>query len=250
MLTVFDLSCAGLRDPKGVCGRPALSWRLGSNRPAATQVAYRVVVTSMEDGRARWDTGWVDSASNVVTYAGDKLAPGETCVWFVSVQDDAGEVAHAAPSAFACGFGASEPASARGDQRTALVWTSDPELDARLSRAGADEDLHSELWSEVLGLRLADESTDVVRVAPKLGCPLARGLSFAQGSALIGRGLLVVRWESASGRTRLRVVLPPGVRGSIELPGRRAVVPSGAHELACGRVRPTSANATKRWESR
>ena len=99
MFSVYDPTCNRLRDPQGVREPLTFRWRLGSDRPQARMVARRVYVTSLEDGECRWDSGKVSSDVCEVRYAGDPLAPGETCVWFVTVEDEEGTEYHSVPAA-------------------------------------------------------------------------------------------------------------------------------------------------------
>lgn len=226
MLTVFDPLCEGLRDPQGVAATPVLSWRLGSDQPGARQATCHVVVTSLSDGACVWDTGDVATDENCMRYAGRALQAGETCVWFVSVADEAGNPAYGVPASFTVGFANEVAQSPYGPQRLGCAWTSDDRLDQQLESSGDDMRLDGTFWHDVLGVRVDGTR---VEVCPRLEC----GLSFAQGSMLLGRGLLIVRMECEGRIARLRVTIPPGMRGSLRLGKRRETVESGEHVIEC-----------------
>ena len=233
MLSLYDLSCNRLRDPRelDVAAPIVLSWRLGSSRPGARQTECRVVVTSVDEGACRWDTGWVASEANEVVYAGDPLSNGETCVWFAMARDEAGEEACGVPSSFSVAMdpeGAGGTVCELGPQRMAFVWTSDAALDAELERSGASRDPRDPVWRELVGLEL---DGDHARIAPNTNAGLARGLRFVQGSVLASRGLVLVRWERGQDEARLMASLPPGMTGVAEWGGERRVLASGRHEL-------------------
>lgn len=229
MLAVYDLTCNGLRDACGVSEPMMLSWRLGSDRPGAAQRAYRLVVTSMKDGSCKWDTGSVTSFANKVVYGGDPLGQGETCVWFVSVTDDAGEKADGAPSSFVYDSQVQEPTSVEGPQRLGLLWTSDEELDDRLDARAFAGNLDDAMWQELVGLSWADRAHERVRFAPAVDGAQTSDLAFAQASVLLSRGLVVARWERVALAVKLELLLPPGVAGVVGWGAAEREVTSGRH---------------------
>ncbi len=224
MLTVFDLLCNGLRDPHGVTGDVRLSWRLGSTKNGANQASYRVVVVSLASGDVAWDSGNVAGDACEVCYCGPAGNAGEAFSWFVTVFDDVGQRTQSIPSAFVWGCEADEPRSEMGLQRLGCIWTSDEQETARFEYLDAC-DLHSELWTDLLGVSCAGLHARYVRVEPRF----ASHLRFAQGSVLLDRGLMVVRWERNESRLRLEVSLPPGVEGEMRVGSRRQTVMSGRH---------------------
>lgn len=173
MFSVYDPTCNRLRDPQGVREPLTFRWRLGSDRPQARMVARRVYVTSLEDGECRWDSGKVPSDVCEVRYAGDPLAPGETCVWFVTVEDEEGTEYHSVPAAFVMATeGEGVQMSKLGPQRIGFVWTSD----------------------DVLNEVLEDEALRLGVVADKI----MRGVSVVQPADLSALPLL---WEAGETAT-------------------------------------------------
>lgn len=226
MFTVFDPLCNGLRDPRNVSGEVRLSWRVGSDRAGARQTTYRVVVVSLVSGDVAWDSGEVRSRDCSVRYGGAPQESGTYCSWFVTVTDDDGCEAISAPAAFCWGSAGDAAYSELGDMCQGLVWTSSDSLNASLEQRGSlrpDDDI----WRNLLGIERADGDPDVLRIAPDV----SQGLTFVQGSLLVERGLLVVRWECADAGVRLEVSLPPGMEGELVLPRNRARVSSGRHAI-------------------
>ena len=226
MLTVFDLMCNGLRDPYGVTGNIRLSWRLGSNKNGESQTSYRVVVVSLSHGDVVWDSGNVSSDASEARYGGIAGNAGEAFSWFVTVFDSEGQGTQSVPSAFVWGRETDTPHSDKGPQRLGCVWTSDEQETARLECLDAC-DLRDELWTGLLGLSCVGLNARFVRIAPRF----ASHLEFAQGSVLLDRGLMVVRWERRDGCIRLKVSLPPGVEGEMCVGDRRKRIASGKHVL-------------------
>ncbi|MDO4537620.1 MAG: alpha-L-rhamnosidase C-terminal domain-containing protein [Coriobacteriales bacterium] len=238
MFTVYDLRCDGLRDPKGISGRPTLSWRVGSDRTRARQTWWRVLVTSAETGRCLWDSGVVATDDCAVTYAGAPLEPGEVCVWCVEAGADKSEQATSVPAAFFCAETGSVPTSEAGPACESILWTSSERLNEELGREaeGATLPKASErLWHEVLGVRASEHDANSFVITPQL----ERGLAFVQGSRLEPRGLLVVRWERESGTSdasapalvRLEVTLAPGMSATLVLADDTRELCSGHHVL-------------------
>ena len=83
-------------DPLGLnLGAPRLSWVLASERRAARQAAYRVIVS----GDKSWDSGRVVSSQTTdVVFGGEPLEPEDQCTWSVEVEDDSGAVARSGPA--------------------------------------------------------------------------------------------------------------------------------------------------------
>ena len=92
-----DLRCEYHVNPVGIgVARPRLSWRIDDARPGASQVAYRIVVSSRQTSSGDlWDSGKVDSDQSVhVKYAGKPLADRQRAHWAVTtwVSADDGKV--------------------------------------------------------------------------------------------------------------------------------------------------------------
>ncbi|MEY2468226.1 MAG: alpha-L-rhamnosidase, partial [Actinomycetota bacterium] len=93
-LGIDRLRCEYLVDPLGIDDpAPRLSWELTSDRPGATQVAYRVCA-------GEWDSGKVESAATGAAYAGRPLTSRERLDWRVEVWDDEGTRSGSAPAHF------------------------------------------------------------------------------------------------------------------------------------------------------
>lgn len=229
MLAVYDLTCNGLRDARGVSEPLVLSWRLGSDRMGAEQSTCRLVVTSMKDGSCKWDTGTVYSSANKLVYDGEALDEGETCVWFVSVTDDGGQSADGAPSSFVYGSRPQGPTSAEGPQRLGMIWTSDEALDEALDAVACAGDLDHPMWRGLVGLSWADGEHERILFQPRVESGRAGLLDFAQGSLLLSRGLLVARWERRPSDVVLELLLPPGVAGVVDVGTKTHEVASGRH---------------------
>lgn len=229
MFSVYDLACNNLRDARGVCEPVRLSWRLGSDRLGARQASYRIVVTSMTDGACRWDTGEVASSQNLVEYGGEALLPGETCVWFVSVTDDAGNRADGVPSAFTCARKGERETSDAGMQRLGFLWTSDAGLNDRLDKVSATGCLDDAVWQDVAGISWASAGRGRVAFCPHETARRVPDLRFSQASVLLPRGLVVARWERRAGGLRSELSLPPGMYGVVNLCDRTCEVSSGRY---------------------
>lgn len=252
MFSVYDLTCNGLKDPCDVEGVPKLAWRLGSDTNGADQHTYRIVVTSLSDGMCRWDTGIVVSDANEVSYEGESLAPGEICVWFVMATCTTGERADSVPASFgmaACDNQAAlegnrpnvgQPTCGQtnvdaGSKRRGFVWTSDEALNERANAVDIGACPHDAIWRHVVGLALDPADDRHLLVRPHLTKEGVQDLSFAQGSMLMSRGLVVVRWERKGLRARLQVAIPPGMHATLQLADLCQEVASGRYELV-GRV--------------
>ena len=91
---VSQLRCEDLPAPLGVDqATPRLSWRTETSAPNWSQSAYRVIVSSTEEGLRKdvgdlWDTGRVDSADSInIVYSGKSLTSNEQCFWKVQAWD-------------------------------------------------------------------------------------------------------------------------------------------------------------------
>lgn len=225
MLSVFDLLCNGLRDPRAVVGEARLSWRLGSDRQGARQASFRVMALSLDDGEVLWDSGETVSEEPSCVYGGRALHPGEVCSWFVSITDDAGNQVQSLPAVFWGGDAGDVAFSDAGPQRLGFVWTSDDALSDQLDEQASDAT--SPAWRGLLGVSLLDVRGRRLRIAPTC----SEDLLFAQGSLLLAQGLLVVRWERVDEGLRLEASLPPGVTGELCLGAECRLVGSGRHAL-------------------
>jgi len=93
---VTGLKCEYLKNPLGIDAlQPRFTWRLDDQRHGARQTAYQIWVgtDSLEVvGRKSkiWDSGKVDSESNLVVYNGEKLSPFTRYYWVVDVWDEKG----------------------------------------------------------------------------------------------------------------------------------------------------------------
>ena len=92
--SVTDLQCEYLVNPIGVDVRnPRLSWKVKDARAGARQTFYSLIVgtDSASLGHSKtdqaWSTGKVRSASQLVTYQGEKLRPFTRYFWAVKVWD-------------------------------------------------------------------------------------------------------------------------------------------------------------------
>lgn len=227
MFSVYDLTCNNLRDARGVRSPLCFSWRLGSNRLGARQTSYRIVVTSMLDGSCRWDSGEVFCADNRAMYAGEALLFGETCVWFVSATDDAGNHADGPPSMFTYAREGEAQTSDAGMQRLGCVWTSSQELDDMLDETSAFGCLDDAMWRDIVGISWISTGQDCVAFCPWDAARRAGDLRFAQGSVLLSRGLVLARWERFCDGLRVDFSLPPGMCGVVNLRDRVCEVSSG-----------------------
>ncbi len=234
MWSVFDLRCDGQVDPSTSVAAPVLSWRMGSDRANAEQASCRIVVTSMLDGTCRWDTGRMRTRSCAHRYRGVALEPGETCVWFVTSWDDAGERADGAPASFVFAPDAPNAAERRFQERVGFVWTSDERLNDKLDDRLTHVCANDEVWREAVGLS-GDEGMRCVRIAEEDIANPFRDLRFVQASMKSAYGLLVVRWERDGSVVRLRVSLPPSSFAEVHAMGKRCAFGAGRHEL-CSEV--------------
>jgi len=81
--------CEGLTNPTGVPPAPEFSWTFSDPDAGDTQGAYQILVASVSEGAAdMWDSGKVTGSDSTVSYAGDALAPSQTCYWKVKTWDN------------------------------------------------------------------------------------------------------------------------------------------------------------------
>ena len=226
MLEVFDLLCNGLRDPVNVTGNVRLSWRLGSDRAGANQAAYRVIVVSLSSGDVLWDSGTVASDNNDIAYEGATQLEGQACTWFVTATDDAGNQVQSIPAAFVWGNGIERQKSHVPPKRLGFIWCSDEAVNRMWEKRDAC-DLTDPMWRNVLGVSATGLDARSIAIEPDL----TAGYSFVQGSLLLSRGLMVVRWETWHDRALVMASFPPGVWGELVVAGERHAVTSGRHTL-------------------
>lgn len=235
MLTIYDLTCEGLRDPRGIGARARLSWRLGSDEPDTRQTAYRVVVVSLDTGDVVCDSGPKASGRTCCHLDCAGLRAGGVCTWFVTAWDNHGNEVCSMPAAFVRAEADETPTSDLGEQRREFVHTSDARLNAALE-AGGGAELRRRIWRDVLGLSCgacrSPQGDVTVLVRPgALRSPLDGGyLSFVCGSVLLPRGLLVLRLEREGG-ARGVLALPPGVSARVSRDGSPLLLEPGRHEL-------------------
>lgn len=97
MLEIIDLRCEYALTPLGVdTPQPRLSWKLTSDERAQVQSAYQIRAAStpgkLSNGECDlWDSGIVESDSQMVTYAGQTLGSGARVWWQVRVWDKDGQ---------------------------------------------------------------------------------------------------------------------------------------------------------------
>src|SRR5471030_2133017 len=86
-----DLKCEYLYNPIGSDNpHPRLTWRLNDARQHAKQTAYRILVGTSPAELTKgniWNTGWLTSDAQLVTYAGSALKPFTKYYWRVDVAD-------------------------------------------------------------------------------------------------------------------------------------------------------------------
>lgn len=88
-----DLKTDHLENPIGIDNpNPRLAWRIEDNRQGARQSAYRVIIGTdslkVLNGKGDvWDSGKMNSDRQLVTYAGNSLAPFTKYYWKVMIWD-------------------------------------------------------------------------------------------------------------------------------------------------------------------
>ncbi|MDP4292349.1 MAG: family 78 glycoside hydrolase catalytic domain, partial [Bacteroidota bacterium] len=99
----IGLRCEYLLSPIGIDSKhPRLTWYLQDDRQGAIQKSYQIHVSTdsstLEKGKGdAWESGKVESSTNLVTYQGKPLAPFTRYYWCVEVWDKDGK--KLAPSA-------------------------------------------------------------------------------------------------------------------------------------------------------
>jgi alpha-L-rhamnosidase len=94
---VVALKCEYLNDPIGIdAPNPRLTWQLADNRQGAKQTAYQIIVgtdsLAVTKGQgSSWQTENVNSAANLITYAGSALQPYTRYYWSVTLWDKDGK---------------------------------------------------------------------------------------------------------------------------------------------------------------
>lgn len=71
---------------------PRFTWQLSDNKQGAKQTAYRILVDTdsasiIAGKRSIWNTGWIKSSDNLVTYQGQALMPFTKYFWKVELTD-------------------------------------------------------------------------------------------------------------------------------------------------------------------
>jgi len=115
MLTTHTLRCEYAENPLGLdTAVPRLSWQLSAPRRGARQTAYQVRAASTLEGLNAgecdlWDSGRLESSSQMVDYAGRGLAGMDTCWWQVRAWDEEGQPGDfSAPACFEMGLAAED----------------------------------------------------------------------------------------------------------------------------------------------
>ncbi|MGI6046880.1 MAG: glycoside hydrolase family 78 protein [Petrimonas sp.] len=91
---VKNLKCEYLQNPIGIDeSHPRFMWQMESQQAGNSQVAYQLVVGTVESEVASgkgniWESGAVNSSVIPVAYAGDDLEPFTRYFWSVRVQDE------------------------------------------------------------------------------------------------------------------------------------------------------------------
>ena len=111
MLTLSELRCEYAVDPLGIdVVRPRLSWIATAEGRGQVQTAYQVLAGTTRDGVERceadlWDSGRVLSPSNLIEYAGERLASEMGVWWRVRVWDGKDQPGpYSAPAYFEMGL--------------------------------------------------------------------------------------------------------------------------------------------------
>ncbi|MGI4803279.1 MAG: family 78 glycoside hydrolase catalytic domain [Janthinobacterium lividum] len=92
-----NLKCEYLVNPLGVdVPKPRFTWQMTSEKQAAKQTAYRILVgtdsAQIYAGKnSIWDSGWINAAVNLAEYNGPQLQPFSQYFWQVLVKDEAGK---------------------------------------------------------------------------------------------------------------------------------------------------------------
>jgi hypothetical protein len=189
------------------------------------QTSFRLRVTSMESGDMVWDSGWVESSDNEVVFYGDALAPGELAVWFVEAKDTLGVKVTSVPACFQKGsLGGTEVVD---EFCNAVFTSSEPAFDYEYADPDLSFLVQDATWTMVLGLDIDADDGRLVHIEPHL----PEALSFAQGSILVSRGLVVERLSRYEDQVMLELTIAPGMRAEVVYGDVRRLVDSGHHIL-------------------
>ena len=108
---LINLKCEYLVNPIGVdAPKPRFTWQMVSNKKAAKQTAYRILVgadsAQIYTGKnSIWDSGRINTATNLAEYNGPPLQPFSKYYWQVLVEDEAGkQITSAATASFETGM--------------------------------------------------------------------------------------------------------------------------------------------------
>ena len=179
----------------------------------------------MDSGDSLWDSGWVESSDNEVVFFGDALAAGELAVWFVEAKDTLGVKVCSVPACF-------QKASVDGQEAAdefcnAIFTSSEPDFDCEYADPSLSFLTQDATWSMVLGLDIDDEDGRLVHIEPQL----PQALSFAQGSLIASRGLIVERLSRYEDQIMLELTIAPGMRAQVVCGDGERLVESGHHVL-------------------
>lgn len=87
----YGLRTEYLNNPIGLdAATPRLSWKMSDPAQGALQSAYKILVgtdSANLENRQVWNTGWVKSSNNLVTYNGKPLQPFTRYYWTVALAD-------------------------------------------------------------------------------------------------------------------------------------------------------------------
>ena len=107
---VIDLRCEHLVNPLGIdASNPRLSWRMNDDRIGAKQTGYRVwvntdsIALSRGDGSV-WDTKWINSDQNLLSFSGKALEPFTKYFWQVEIADHLQQKAQSKIASFETGM--------------------------------------------------------------------------------------------------------------------------------------------------
>jgi len=140
-LGISHLQAASLSEPIGIDDMtPSLSWRLDGPGTLAQRSARILVASSrdvLETGHADlWDSGLLEGADTVATYAGTTLRSHQICFWRVEIETGAGETVISPIASWEMGvlsanewqgaWLAAESAIERDDREAAPAWAAGP----------------------------------------------------------------------------------------------------------------------------
>jgi alpha-L-rhamnosidase len=107
---VTNLTCEYLVDPLGIdVSTPRFTWRMKDERLGAKQIAYRIRIDTDSIGLTRgegsiWDTEWVKSDQNLLTFSGKPLQPFTKYYWQVEIADHAQQRVQSRVASFETGM--------------------------------------------------------------------------------------------------------------------------------------------------